>query len=222
MHETSHLVEMEERPNLRAHVTRALRAAVITGELEAGRIYSAPVLAASFGVSATPVREAMLDLIREGLVTAVRNKGYRVSEISDSDLDQITAVRMLLEPPAVAAAVARMSGEAADRLLSMAEATVAAAAADDLMTYLELDRDFHLRFIEHCGNPRLVQIVRELRSQTRLYGLPTLAARHDLATTAEEHVELVALARAGDGPAAEALMRRHLTHVRGLWALSTE
>jgi DNA-binding GntR family transcriptional regulator len=64
--------------SLREQVSHALRAALIAGELRPGVVYSAPVLAAGFGVSATPVREAMLDLAKEGLVEVVRNKGFRV------------------------------------------------------------------------------------------------------------------------------------------------
>src|SRR3954470_11176919 len=76
--------------SLREQVSHALRAALIAGELRPGVVYSAPVLAAGFGVSATPVREAMLDLAKEGLVEVVRNKGFRVTELSDRDLDELT------------------------------------------------------------------------------------------------------------------------------------
>ncbi|MFF4607591.1 GntR family transcriptional regulator, partial [Streptomyces sp. NPDC001339] len=63
------------RERLRDQVSHALRAALISGELRPGVVYSAPTLAGDFGISATPVREAMLDLAREGLVEPVRNKG---------------------------------------------------------------------------------------------------------------------------------------------------
>jgi DNA-binding transcriptional regulator YhcF (GntR family) len=91
-----------EKANLRERVLRALRAAIISGELTPGEVYSAPSLAATFGVSATPVREAMLDLAKENLVVVVPNKGFRVTVVDEEQLDQITAVRRLLEPPVVA------------------------------------------------------------------------------------------------------------------------
>ena len=88
--------------SLREKVTRALEAAVVAGELAPGVIYSAPVLAERFGVSATPVREAMLDLVGEGMVEPVRNRGFRVVEVSEADLDQISQIRLLLEVPIMA------------------------------------------------------------------------------------------------------------------------
>lgn len=217
-----HLVEAAPRQSLRAHVTTSLRSAIVTGELEPGVVYSAPSLAATFGVSATPVREAMLDLIREGLVSQVPNKGYRVTVMSDEDLDQITDVRMLLEPAGVVAATARVTAEDLERLRTSAREMVGWAERDDLRTYLDLDRAFHLSLLEKSGNARLVDIVRDLRTQTRLYGMRALAEGHRLAESAAEHVELVELMAAGDAEGAGSLMRRHLRHVRGQWALREE
>ena len=72
------------RQSLREQVGHALRAALVTGQLKPGEVYSAPGLAAQFGVSATPVREAMLDLAKEGLVEVARNKGFRVVAVGDT------------------------------------------------------------------------------------------------------------------------------------------
>ena len=87
--------------NLRAHVEQALSAAIITGELAPGTLLTVPTLAAQFNVSATPVREAMLNLEKRGFVEAVRNKGFRVTDVSEDDLRQIVGVRRLLEPEAM-------------------------------------------------------------------------------------------------------------------------
>ena len=87
--------------NLRAHVEQALSAAIITGELAPGTLLTVPTLATQFEVSATPVREAVLDLESRGFVESVRNKGFRVTEVSPESLRQIAEVRQLLEPPAM-------------------------------------------------------------------------------------------------------------------------
>src|SRR5205807_8566867 len=108
--------------SLREQVSHALRAALIAGELRPGVVYSAPVLAAGFGVSATPVREAMLDLAKEGLVEVVRNKGFRVTELSDRDLDELTELRMLIEVPTTARLAGRLDGAALAELRELAGA----------------------------------------------------------------------------------------------------
>ncbi|GAA4666680.1 GntR family transcriptional regulator [Streptomyces chumphonensis] len=206
------------REHLRDQVANALRAALIAGELQPGTVYSAPALAAEYGVSATPVREAMLDLAREGLVEPVRNKGFRVTELSERDLDEFTEIRALIEIPTVGEVTRSVPRERLEALRPVAEEIVAAARAGDLIGYLEADRRFHLGLLSLAGNARLVETVSDLRKRSRLYGLTELAEAGMLVASAEEHAELLDLMIAGDAAAAEGHMRRHLSHVRSLWA----
>jgi DNA-binding GntR family transcriptional regulator len=211
----------QARQSLRHQVAHALRAALIAGEMRPGVLYSAPALAEKFGVSATPVREAMLDLANEGLVEAVRNKGFRVTELSNEELDDITDVRMLIEVPTIADIARHCDEDAAaavEELRGLAREIEALAVEPDLIGYLEADRQFHLRLLALSGNQQLVEVVGRLRSRSRLYGLQGLADRGELQASAREHEQLVDLVLARDADAAGALMRRHITHVRGDWA----
>ncbi len=203
---------------MREKVTRALEAAVIAGELTPGTIYSAPALAESFGVSATPVREAMLDLVGEGFVEPVRNRGFRVLEVSDADLDEISEVRLLLEIPAVSRVIGKLTSDRIAHLQTLAQAIEDAAAAGDLLRYLDSDRRFHVDLVSSLGNSRLTELVDRLRRQARLFGLRELASQGDLLTSAREHTSLLKLICDGDAAAAEDLMRAHIVHTRGLWA----
>ncbi|WP_432891618.1 GntR family transcriptional regulator [Kribbella sp. CA-245084] len=211
---------LAQRENLRDSVANALRAAVISGELKPGEVYSAPTLGARFGVSATPVREAMLDLVREGLVISLRNKGFRVTEVSDEDLDNVAAVRQLIEPPTIRDVVPVIPTADYPRLRRLAEDIVVAAQAGDLIAYIEADRVFHVTLLAYSGNQKLVDVVSDLRSQTRLLGLTPLVESGRLLPSATEHHELMDMVEAGDGKGAEQLMRQHIGHVRGLWARS--
>ena len=204
--------------SLRETVTQILRAAIISGEMAPGEVYSAPVLGARFGVSATPVREAMVDLSREGLVQTVPNKGFRVTAVSEAELDDIAALRMLIEPPTVRQVTPRIPEEAIPELRGLAQAIVDHAAAGDLISYTEADRRFHLAILEYSANQRLVSLVSDLRSQTRLYGLSGMVERGTLADSAAEHLELADLIAAGDASGAGNLMKRHIGRVRAEWA----
>ncbi|MFJ9824648.1 GntR family transcriptional regulator [Streptomyces sp. NPDC101160] len=210
------LIKAQER--LRDQVGHALRAALIAGELRPGSVYSAPGLAAELGVSATPVREAMLDLAREGLVEPVRNKGFRITEVSERELDQCTELRMLIEVPTVGRVTELASREQLEELRPLADEIVTKAREHDLIGYLEADRRFHLTLLGLAGNDRLVETVSDLRKRSRLYGLTGLDEAGKLVSSAEEHRELLELMIAGDRAAAEACMMRHLGHVRSLWA----
>jgi DNA-binding GntR family transcriptional regulator len=204
--------------SLRETVTQILRAAIISGEMAPGEVYSAPVLGARFGVSATPVREAMVDLSREGLVQTLPNKGFRVTDINDAELDNIAALRMLIEPPTVREVTPRIPADAIPDLRELAQAIVDHATAGDLIAYTEADRRFHQAILEYSANRRLVSLVSDLRSQTRLYGLSQMVDRGTLAGSAAEHLELVDLIAACDAAGACSLMERHIGRVRAEWA----
>lgn len=219
-----------DRTSLREQITDVLRGAVITGEMPAGQLFSVPTLAEKFGVSATPVREAMLDLANEGLVEPVRNKGFRVVEPTDRELDDLVALRLLLEAPTCGEIARRVGASASDtnvhdelaELRDIARQIVRHAKSGDLIAYVEADRRFHLRLLALGGNRELVDVVGRLRARSRLYGLETLAASGRLIQSAEEHVHLLDAVEAGDADGAVALMRRHIGHVRGEWAGQAE
>src|SRR5665647_3493971 len=93
--------KMKQAASLRGRIGESLSAAIISGELAPGTLVSVPTLASQFAVSATPVREAMLDLEQRGFVASVRNKGFRVTEVSEQDLREIVELRQLIEAPAM-------------------------------------------------------------------------------------------------------------------------
>jgi DNA-binding GntR family transcriptional regulator len=212
------LPSFSRRTNLRQQVGDALRAAVVTGQMQPGKIYSAPALAMQFGVSATPVREAMLDLVKQGLVEVVRNRGFQVTSVSETELDQIAEIRLLLEPPAAAIAAHLATAGDIDRLRALAGAIVDAAATDDLISYIDADREFHTQLLTLAGNLRLVDIVRDLRAQTRLYGLSELARQGLLTASAAEHLAMCDHLETRDAAALEQLLKTHIAHIRREWA----
>lgn len=209
------------RPSYRERVADALRAALITGELRPGEVYSAPGLAARFGVSATPVREAMLDLAKEGLVDTVPNKGFRVTAVSELQLDEYTHIRSLIEIPTTAALTATAATADLEALRPVAQEIVTSARAGDLIAYVEADLRFHLGLLALAGNGHLVEVVRDLRRRSRLYGLTALAEQGRLQASAEEHLELLDALLGRDEEMVREVMTRHLRHVRGLWASQT-
>jgi DNA-binding GntR family transcriptional regulator len=203
--------------SLREQVVRALEAALVVGELKPGETYSAPALGQRFGVSATPVREAMLDLAKDGLVEVVRNKGFRVVDMSEADLDQISDIRFLLEVPSAAKVALSITSAQIDELAGIADEIVAAARDGDLIGYLDADRRFHVALISTLDNPRLTDIVDRLRRQTRLYGLNDLVQAGRLDSSAQEHRDNVEALRSGSAERVRELMGRHILHTRGLW-----
>lgn len=204
--------------SLRKKAGDAIRASILSGELEPGEIYSAHFLADRLGVSPTPVRESMLDLATAGLVEVVRNRGFRVVTPNEQDMDEISELRLMLEVPATRKVAVRATDEQLRALEHTVDDIESAAEVGDLTGFLLADRRFHLRLLELAGNGRLVRLVEQLRDQTRLLGLKPLAATGDLEKSAREHRDVLDALQARDADRAEALMRKHLEHTRGIWA----
>ncbi|WP_248966210.1 GntR family transcriptional regulator [Sphaerisporangium perillae] len=210
------------RMSLRDQALSVLREALVTGELVPGEVYSAASLATEFGVSTSPVREAMLALVDEGLLEALPNRGFRVVSFTERDFAEIFELRMMLEVPGVGRAAELGLGDRAERLSRLVDVIERTAEEHDLAGNLQADRDFHILLLEATGNRRLVDSVVCLRDQTRLYNLRSLTADGDLADSAAEHRPLLEAVLRGDRALAEELMRRHLSHIPGDWSSGGE
>lgn len=211
-----------EPANLRTRARAAIRTHIITGQLRPGVIYPVSYFADRFGVSATPVREALLDLSNLGLVELVRNKGYRVPDLSEHELDEIYQLRLLIEVPAISQMIGRFDPGSQRQCADLAAAIEHCAAQGDLVGFLEADRQFHATLLRPLGNERLVRLVNELRDGARLWALPSLATSAELMASAREHGEILRAVISGNAVEAASLAVRHLEHTRGLWVGHTE
>ncbi|MGW2673341.1 GntR family transcriptional regulator [Kocuria rhizophila] len=205
--------------SLRDQVAARLRHALVAGELNPGQMLSAPTLATEFGVSPTPVREAMLDLVAEGHVVAIRYKGYRVVEISRKATADTLQVRSLIEVPLMAE-VARngVCEELLQKARQLARLSVEAAEAGDLVEFIRLDTEFHMGLLGATGNEVAMKHIQSLRYMTRLTGLRDLAEEGSLSPSAREHETLVDAIAGRDADTASMIMERHLGHITGIWA----
>jgi DNA-binding GntR family transcriptional regulator len=211
---------VERAPSLRERAEIAIRGGIITGEIPAGEIFSAPVLAKQLGVSATPVREAMLDLVREGMVEPIANRGFRIVPLSDDDLDEITELRVMLEVPPLVALASRpdvLDEPSFARLRDLADEVDAFVDTRDIAQFINADRRFHLAVIELHGNRRLVAQVERLRNATLRYGLRTIP-RELLAANAREHHLILDATVAGDPERVGRLVEQHVLSNRGILA----
>jgi len=206
-------------PSLREQARTVIRGQIITGQMQADQLYSVPRLAIELGVSATPVREALLDLAREGLLEPVRNRGFRVVALSPTELKDIYAIRTMLEVPSVAE-IARAGLPAAqlEQLRELAAVTKRAADAGNLIEFLESDRKFHVALITTLGNKPLADLVETLRDRVRLHGFKSGQSGEYITQSASEHFQLLDFLSKRDEPGAVALMQRHLERSRHVWS----
>ncbi|WP_279571284.1 GntR family transcriptional regulator [Streptomyces hainanensis] len=183
------------------HLTRA----ILTGVLEPGSPLVENELAARFGVSKTPVREALKTLAGRGLVEMSEYRGASVRTVDAAMARSVYDVRLLLEPEALS----RTVGSGADLAAAHAALTRADTAKDTAERSLA-NRDFHRALYLPCGNPLLARMLDELRDQAALVSSVAWQARPTWDREAEEHRAILARAEAGDAPGAAELLRAHI------------
>lgn len=203
---------LPERHSVRAQILEALRDALLSGELAPGEVYSAPAVADRFGVSATPVREAMQQLVSEGAVETVPNRGFRVARHSPREFAELAEVRALLEVPAVMRAARTLPADSWEGLRPLAEDTLAAAARGDRTAYAAADRAFHGALLELSGNSQLVALADDVhrRAQRRPAPAGRRTCAAELLGEASEHVALLDALQARDFTMAERVLRDHV------------
>lgn len=200
--------------------TQALiRQLLFSGVMVPGEIYSANSLASHLGISNSPAREAMMALAANGLLEPVRNRGFRVVQLTDHDRYEVYEMRVLIEVEAVRQAATRdLPGEVIDNIVHLAHRSVEAlpaTSADPALPYLNADQDFHMALVDSMGNSRWSQTVAKLRDESRVNG----AYRHlednrGLEHSAREHIEIANAVKDRDPERAAALMLKHLEHAR--------
>ncbi|MFD3583883.1 GntR family transcriptional regulator [Streptomyces sp. NPDC058683] len=194
-----------QRASVRGQILDALRTALASGELTPGEVYSAPALGERFGVSATPVREAMQQLALEGAVEVVPNRGFRVVERGARELAELAEVRALIEVPVMMRLARSVPAERWAALRPLAEESVRAAAKGCRATYAEADRAFHRAVLALAGNEQLVQIAEDLHRRA----VPLRGGRADLMADAGEHAALLEALIAGELDAVRRLVAGH-------------
>ncbi|MFG3043834.1 GntR family transcriptional regulator [Streptomyces sp. NPDC048241] len=200
-----------QRASVRGQILDALRSALTTGELCPGEVYSAPVLGDRFGVSATPVREAMQQLALEGAVEVVPNRGFRVVRRGARELAELAEVRALLEVPVLLRLAGSVPAARFAELRPLAEDTARAAASGCPARYAEADRAFHRALLALAGNEQLLRIAEDLhrRAQWPLVSTPPRQHRAVLLRDAAQHTALLDALASGEQDAVAGLVAEH-------------
>ncbi|RLV56919.1 GntR family transcriptional regulator [Aeromicrobium phragmitis] len=213
---------IEPGHSLREQIEESLTAAIIAGQVPPHELLTVPVLAQQYDVSATPVREAMLNLARRGFVVPVRNRGFRVREVGRDELDHLVKTRRMLECPPMVEVARIFDASIRPRFDELIAAINDSAESRDFATYVRSDKAFHLGLLGLLGNPVLVDVVGNLRDQTRTVGIASKITPAQLRASIDEHAALLDLLEAGEGEAAAELMDRHIGHVLGWWSGEAE
>jgi DNA-binding GntR family transcriptional regulator len=185
-------------------VAALIRELIITGELTAGQQLRQRDLAQRFGVSQTPVREAMRRLESEGLVIGDTHRGFTVVTPDDGPVEENFQIRAALESLGASLAAHRIDEAGLAELERLNERMRALADGDP--RYAELNREFHFTLYQYSRSPLLMSLMRLLWAS--LHGGPRVLRTH--AESARQHDAILDALRAGDADAASALTHQHI------------
>ncbi len=195
-------------------VAERLRERIFAHELTPGTWVDEQALAEQYGISRTPLREALKVLASEGLVILKPRRGCYVTEISERDLDEVFSIMALLEGECVRIMVERASDAQLDELKALHAELERAAAARDIKSFFEANQAFHRSIQEFADNRWLLQVIEDLRKVSKLSRHHSLYSEGRLEQALAEHRALLDALIARDASAAEALMRAHIRRGR--------
>lgn len=208
------VANLQEHPSLQERVYEQLKGAILSGEIKPGERLLETQLAQSLGVSRIPLREAIRKLERDGLVVAFPRRGVYASSISPRDIDDVYAVRVVLEGLAARLAAERRTDEQLARLDRIVAEMKEQADRGDSNGLFATGRCFHEAVLEASGNAKLVPLMDLMRSQIeriRQLRMRVSARTHDVY---REYAAIRDAIRRGDGATAEAEMRAHVERPR--------
>ncbi len=195
-------------------VAERLRERIFAHELKPGAWIDEQTLAEHYGISRTPLREALKVLASEGLVTLKPRRGCYVTEISERDLDEIFSVMALLEGQSARDATERSSDADLAQFKALHDDLESAAKRDDINGFFEANQAFHHQLQIVADNRWLQQAIEDLRKVIKLSRHHSLFSEGRLEQSLSEHRDILKAMLARNGEAAETAMRTHIASGR--------
>lgn len=208
---TSAAASLAPRPLYEA-VAERLRERITARELEPGAWIDEQKLAAEYGISRTPLREALKVLAVEGLVTMKARRGAYVAEVSADEVAQVYHLLALIESDAAASVAARATAVQRAELRGLHEQLERRARQRD--AFFEANEQFHLALLRIAGNRWALQVASDLRKLMKLSRHRSLLRSGRVAASLAEHRELMQAIDAGRGDDARRLMQQHFESAR--------
>jgi DNA-binding GntR family transcriptional regulator len=202
------------RETVSAAAYRRLRDALLKGQIEMGARINEVEIASAWGVSRTPIRDAIRRLEAEGLLRASPRRGVVVPVVSLGEMDELYEMREILEGRAARRAALRATRDDDDRLNALIRQFGAAVKAGDLDAVLDIDLGIHAGIAEASGAMHIQKAIESVAQQIHVVRARGLLLRGRAAKSLREMAKLVASIRARDAVRAERAMQEHIASLR--------
>jgi DNA-binding GntR family transcriptional regulator len=195
-------------------VRATLRAAILDGTLPAGFPLSVPELSRRLQVSRSPVREALLQMVADGLAVERPRRGVVVASVAPDDVLQIHEIREVLEALSAKLCATRIDSAGLQELSDILDRQSECVQRSDANGYFHTNAQFHATIARYSGNARLQSILDVLEVQMQM-GLREVASRTEQQRLGlQEHRRVLQALRRGAAAQAEKLMRTHISDTK--------
>ena len=203
-------LDMDSYLPLRDVVFNTLRNAILRGDLKPCERLMEMHLANKLGVSRTPIREAIRMLEQEGLAVTIPRKGAQVAKMTEKDLQDVLEIRDSLDELAVSMACKRMTPEQLGELKESMHDFELATRTKDVRKIVEADETFHNVIYRMADNPKLENIVNNLREQMYRYRYEYVKGNSTYSQLIEEHAAIIEGFERQDSQYVKNIMHTHL------------
>jgi len=190
------------------YVYRSIRSAILNGVIKPGSFLNQAELAEQLQVSRMPIRDAINMLAREGLVRIILHKGAKVTHFSPKDIQEIYAIRKIVEGYAIREATLHIKEDLLSRLEEINHNISKHAHKKDVDAMIKENEHFHLLLYESCQNQRLVELIQNLWSSYPKRIFWEIKGRAE--QVVNQHKEVLAAVRARNPEKAEKLIQANL------------
>ncbi len=197
---------------LRDVVFNTLREAILRGDLVPGERLMELQLASKLGVSRTPIREAIRMLEQEGLAITIPRKGAIVAGMTEKDMQDVLEIREALEELSVQVACDKITDEEVERLRENMESFETSLKSNDIKRMAEADVEFHDVIYQATDNPKLINMLNNLREQMYRYRVEYLKNPDNHEQLLQEHAAIYEGILAKDKDAVTQMIRRHISN----------
>lgn len=199
-----------ERGSTVHRIVSTLTEEISAGVLSPGERIDEVRLTERFGVSRTPVREALTRMVAQGVLSPGEKRGVRVAEYTREQLAQMFEAMHEIEATCARIAAQRLTLLSRVEIEAAQAGCIEAAEAGDRLAYLRANEKLHLAIYRATGNPYMAEIATEFRRRTGPFRAKKFATEADLLASAHSHADLISLIFSEDSDAASDGMREHM------------
>ncbi len=200
------------------HAYGALRQAIASGEFAGGQRLTEQMLSERFGISRTPIRDALRRLEMEGLIAAGTGRGFRVAEWTRDEIDQVFNIRAMLESYAIERAARLATDEQIEELGRLSELMIdhtPPRSDEDFRVLSDSNERFHKLIIEAAKSDRLARLISMTIDMALVFRTYKMYSERDLQRSSLHHREMAEALRARSPNWAASVMRSHLLAAAG-------